>query len=125
MGYPPPKVSSALMQGVSQLQISIPESAHHWLDSMCKIVGRPSLIHVFSPRIDRGRVCVANGVLDLSDSTLLDHSSTYRFTWRFEAPYDPVATLETFKEFLGDVIRAEATGIRRKYCNPGNNPGTC
>lgn len=53
-------------------------------------------------------ICVANGVLDLSDPsdpTLFPHSHEYLFTWRLEATYDPDAEATTFKEFLGDVIR--------------------
>ena len=65
-----------------------------------------------------GKVCLENGVLDLSDSTnpsLRGHDRRYGFTTRFSVGYKPEATCPRFKEFLGEVCRPEDIEKLQEY----------
>lgn len=65
-----------------------------------------------------GYVCVANGVLGLSDAsnpTLWGHDSRYGFTTRLDVSQKPEATCPNFKEFLGEVCRPEDIDKLQEY----------
>ncbi|MHB8351229.1 MAG: DNA primase family protein [Thermoplasmata archaeon] len=75
-----------------------------------------------------GLVCLANGILDLTDPTkpvLRSHDPTVRFTAKIPAVYDPSTTCPTFDRFLVEVLPFEPdrTEVRKMfgYClRPGN-----
>ena len=56
---------------------------------------------------DAELVCVGNGVLDLDDRDLRDHSSEYRFTRALPIDYDPAAEADAVGEFMDDITRRE------------------
>ena len=76
-------------------------------------------------RIDReemggppGKVCVANGVLDVSDPSdpeLLDFDPEYHFLRSFNVRYDPDADCPQFKAFIGQVCRPEDIKKLQEY----------
>jgi putative DNA primase/helicase len=49
---------------------------------------------------------VANGVLDLRTKELLPHDPRYRFTYCIDVPYEPVADMAPWLEFLCGAIQA-------------------
>lgn len=63
-------------------------------------------------------VCVANGVLDVSnpdEPEKLPHSPKYRFTWAMNAKYDPDAEATMFRQFLGGSVRPEDIPKLQEY----------
>jgi P4 family phage/plasmid primase-like protien len=50
------------------------------------------------------RVAVGNGVLDLENWSLLDHSPEYNFLSRLGTEYDPSAECPRFRQFLDEVV---------------------
>jgi putative DNA primase/helicase len=65
-------------------------------------------------------VCVANGVIDLSDPSdpeLLPHSPEYRFTWAMNAKHDPDAEATRFRRFLGGSVRPEDIPKLQEYAS--------
>lgn len=50
----------------------------------------------------KGKVCVANGVLDLETRELEPHSPEYYFTAKFDADYDPDASAPNWVQVLQD-----------------------
>ena len=59
------------------------------------------------PRDDPLR-CVANGVLDVVERELYDHSPEYHFTRRVPVEYDPVASTEPYREFVDRMVERDA-----------------
>jgi putative DNA primase/helicase len=57
---------------------------------------------------DEPHICVENGVLNLFESELKDHSPEYRFVDRVPQTFDPDASTEPYEEFLNDVTAREA-----------------
>jgi putative DNA primase/helicase len=58
---------------------------------------------------DSPLLCVANGVVNLSNGELEEHSPEYKFTRGLQWDYDPArANPEPVKEFLDDVTKREA-----------------
>lgn len=54
---------------------------------------------------DRQMLCVANGVLDLEERELLDHSPEYRFTRGIPVEYHPEAEAPAVDEFMDEIVR--------------------
>ncbi len=52
--------------------------------------------------------CVANGVLDVVERELHEHSPEYRFTRRVPVEYDPEASTEPYREFVDRMVEREA-----------------
>ena len=66
-----------------------------------------------------GKVCLQDGVLDLSDPEAMefvDHSPEYLFTSQLNAEYDPEATCPRFKQFIGETVRGEDIQKLQEYC---------
>lgn len=68
-----------------------------------------------------GRLCVANGVLDLrpltdgGDPVLREHSPEYRFRSAARAPFDPDAECPRFEAFIGEVVRDDDRETLQEY----------
>lgn len=63
--------------------------------------------HVDAGDRDEPLICVANGVLDVFERELHDHSPDYHFVNRIPVEYDPDADTETYTEFVGDLVDRE------------------
>lgn len=66
----------------------------------------------------RNRICVANGVLDVSDPsdpTLTDHSPDHLFTDGHPVEYNPDADCPEFMDFLDDSVRDEDRKKLQEY----------
>ena len=61
----------------------------------------------YRPRSDfnpAGKLCLANGVLDLASLTVSPHTPEVPFTFRLPVDFAPEATCPTFDRFLGEVL---------------------
>jgi len=63
--------------------------------------------HVDAGDRDEPLICVANGVLDVFDRELHEHSPDYHFVNRIPVEYDPEAETETYTEFVGELVDRE------------------
>lgn len=52
-------------------------------------------------------ICVENGVLNVDERELYDHSPEYKFTTYLPVRFDPDAECPKIEEFLGDITRRE------------------
>lgn len=64
--------------------------------------------HLNAGHRDEALLCLENGVLDLYDRELHEHSPEYHFTNRVPVEYDPDAETETYEEFVGELVGREA-----------------
>lgn len=93
----------------------------HSNSRMYEVLGKiESLTYVDREAIEapQDMICVANGVLDLSDPsdpTLLAHSPEYRFTWALDTPYDPRAENKPFERFLAETAQPEDVAKLQEY----------
>jgi putative DNA primase/helicase len=65
-----------------------------------------------------GMVCVANGVLDLTEPTsptLREHDPEYGFISRLPVTYDPDAECPTFETFIQEVVRDDDQARLQEY----------
>ena len=58
--------------------------------------------------LDGPHICVENGVLDILNRELKDHSPEHYFVERVPVAYDPEADTEPYEEFVGDLVGREA-----------------
>jgi P4 family phage/plasmid primase-like protien len=63
--------------------------------------------HVDAGDRDEPLICVDNGVLDVFERELHDHSPEYHFVNRVPVEYDPNAETDTYDEFVGDLVDRE------------------
>ncbi len=97
---------------------------HHLVNEVVQAVRRRTYVprEGFNPP---GKLCMANGVLDLETLSLSPHSLNLRFTLQLPAAYDPEAECPRFLRFLEEILpEAEARGTVQMlfgYCLvPGN-----
>lgn len=57
--------------------------------------------------LDGPHICVENGVLDLLNRELKDHSPDYHFVDRVPVEYDPAANTAPYEEFVGELVERD------------------
>lgn len=84
--------------------------AHYSQHEMREIVGKlRAASYIQRDDFDGGEddhlICVANGVLDLKERDLYEHSPDYYFTRNVPVEYDPDAEAPHVEDFLSDIVR--------------------
>ncbi|WP_338727190.1 phage/plasmid primase, P4 family [Haladaptatus sp. DJG-WS-42] len=61
------------------------------------------------------KICVENGVVDLTTGTLEHHSPEHHFRWHLPVEYDGDADCDEFQNFLGQVCPAEKVPMLQEF----------